>query len=59
MDNLKLIGGELQKLIQRVGTFSEDISMVFEVYKRAKIALKKKNKSLHSQHLYQKRSTRT
>jgi len=57
MDNLKLRGLELQKLIQRVRTFSEDICMEFELEKCAKIALKKK-KSLHRQHLHQ-RSTRT
>jgi hypothetical protein len=58
MDNLKLIGVELQKLIQRVRTFSEDISMEFEVDKYTKTALKK-DKSLHPQYLHQQRSTTT
>jgi len=37
VDNLKLIGVELKKLIQMVRTFSEDICMEFEVDKCAKI----------------------
>jgi hypothetical protein len=51
MENLKLIGVEIQKLIQRVRTFSEDICIELEVDNCAKVAMKK-NKSLHTHNIY-------
>jgi hypothetical protein len=53
MDNLKLLGRsqeELQKQIQTVATFSDDICMEFGLDKCAKVVLKK-GKLVHSQNL--------
>ena len=53
MDDLKLIAAsdeELQKQIQTVKTFSDDIHMDFELEKSAKITFKK-GKLIHSQNL--------
>jgi hypothetical protein len=58
IDNLQLIGVELQKLIQRVRAFSEDICMEFEVDKCDKTTMKE-IKSFHSQLSHQQRGTRT
>ena len=53
MDDLKLIGKsaeQLQKQIQTVKTFSDDIHMEFGLEKCAKIAFKR-GKLIHSQNL--------
>jgi len=53
MDDLKLIaksGEELQKQIQTIKTFSDDIHMEFGLVKRANIAFKR-GKLVHSQNL--------
>jgi hypothetical protein len=53
MDDLKLLGKseeELQKQIQTVATFSDDIHMEFGLEKCPKIAFKK-GKLVHSQNL--------